>query len=84
MNLLIFILPILFIFLGKKRNLLIFNLFFCQCDAHCDSEHKQINLYLDKEFHGKSLYAIVNRKELGELLYCFCNENIKKMFFCDD
>ena len=81
MNLLIFILPILFIFLGKKKELIDFQLFVCPCDAHCDSEHKQINLYLDKEFHGKSFYAILNQKDLGELLHCFCNENKKKLFF---
>ena len=81
MNLLIFILLILFIFLRKKKELIGFQPFVCPCDAHCDSEHKQINLYLDKEFHGKSFYAILNRKELGELLHCLCSKNKKKLFF---
>ena len=38
---------------------------------------------LTKKFYGKSLYATVNQKELGELLHCFCNENQKKCGFCD-
>ena len=41
----------------------------------------QMNLYLDKKFYGKLLYITVNRKELGELLHCFCNENKKNMVF---
>ena len=41
----------------------------------------QMNLYLDKKFYGKLLYATVNRKELGELLHCFCNKNKKNMVF---
>ena len=57
--------------------------FVCPCAVHCDSEHKQINLYLDKTFYGKSLYATLNQKELGELLHCFCNENKKKCGFCE-
>ena len=52
-----------------------FQPFVCLCDVHCDSEHKKIHLYLDKKFHDKSLYAILNTKGLGELLHYFCNKN---------
>ena len=58
-----------------------FQHFVCPCNASCNSEHKQITLYVDKKFHGKSLYVILNRKELGELLHCFCNENKKNVVF---
>ena len=58
-----------------------FQPFVCPSDVDCDSEHKQINLYLDKNIYGKSLYAILNRKELGEFLHRFCNENKKNVVF---
>ena len=61
-----------------------FRPFVCTCDIHCDSEHTQINLYLDKKIYGKSLYAILNCKELGEFSLCFCSENKKKCIFCHD
>ena len=60
---------IFIIFLEKKKDFSDFQPFVCQCDVLCDSEHKQINLYLDKKFYGKSLYTILNYKELGELKY---------------
>ena len=68
-----------------KKNWIFFNfqLFVCPCYIPRDSEHKQINLYLDKKIYGKSLYVILNGKELGELLHCFCNENKEKCGFCD-
>ena len=53
----------------------------CPCDVNCDSEHKQINLYLDKKFYGKSLYAILNRKQLEEFLHRSCNKNKKNVVF---
>ena len=64
----------------KKKEFSDFHPFVCPCDIYCDSEHKQINLYLDKKIYGKSLYVTLNRKELGELLHYFCNENKKKYF----
>ena len=68
----------------KKKDFFDYQPFVCPCAVHCDSEHKQINLYLDKNFCGQLLYATLNQKELGELLHCFCNENKKKCGFCDD
>ena len=67
----------------KKLDFSYFQPFVCPCDVNCKSEHKQISLYLDKKFYGRSLYAILNRKGSGELLHCFCNENKKKCGFCD-
>ena len=63
-----------------------YQLFVCPCDVYCDSEHKQIYFYLVKIFYGKSLYTILNQKELGEVLHCFCKEKKtrKKKGFCDD
>ena len=58
--------------------------FICPCAVHCDREHKQINLYLDKKIYGKSLYTTLNWKELGEFLHCFSKESKKKFGFCDD
>ena len=58
--------------------------FICPCAVHCDREHKQINLYLDKKIYGKSLYTTLNWKELGEFLHCFSKESKKKIGFCDD
>ena len=31
-----------------------------------------------------TLTKILNRKELGELLHCFCNKNKERCGFCDD
>ena len=56
-----------FVFLVKKKEFVDFQPF-------CLSM-----LYLEKKFYGKLLYAILNQKELGELLHCFCNENQKNV-----
>ena len=61
----------------KKKEYVYFQPFVCPFDIHCDSEDKKIHLYLNKKFYGKLLYAILNWKELGELLHCFYNENKK-------
>ena len=71
------------LFFLEKIFFSVYQPFVCLCDVHCDSEHKQINIYLDKKIYGKSLYTTFNRKELGELLHCFCNKN-KKCGFCDN
>ena len=63
-------------FRKKKKDFFDYQPFVCPCAVHCDSEHKQINLYLDKNFYGQLLYATLNQKELGELLHCFCNKNV--------
>ena len=45
----------LLLFLGKKMNFSDYQPFACPCDIHCDSEHKQINLHLDKRFYCNPL-----------------------------
>ena len=34
-----------------------FQPFVCPCDVNCDSKHKQISLYLEKNFYGESLHV---------------------------
>ena len=58
-------------FLVKKMEFVDFQPFVCPWGVHCDSEHKKIHLYFDKKYYGKSLYAILNRKELGEIWIVF-------------
>ena len=70
-----------YFFSKKKLDFSDYKPFVCPYAVHCDSEHKQINLYLGKKFYGKSLYTTLNWKELGELLHCFSNENKKNVVF---
>ena len=79
-----FLLIFIIFFRKKKVDFPDYQSFVCPCAVHCDSEHKQINLYLDKKFYCKLLYTTLDQKELGELLHCFINENKKKCGFCDD
>ena len=44
-------------FFRKKMDFSDFQPFVCPCDVNCDSEHKQISLYLEKNFYGESLHV---------------------------
>ena len=55
--------------------------FVCPCNVYCGGEHKQINLYLDKTFYGKSLYATVNQKELENFYIVFVTKTKKNVVF---
>ena len=74
---------ILLLFLEKKF-FSDYQPFVCPCDVHCDNEHKQINLYLDKKILRQAIIRNCKSKRIRKNFTLFLQRKQKKCGFCDN